>query len=171
MNRPGFVIGHSSRDVSSPDRDLTSPPATRSPAALTASAGVLPFRWPLKKEGAIETLLFLASLAAIVSVLFILAYLFLEAAPIFPVAGIWNFVTGGSWYPTGTPPEYGTLPLIAGTILVTLGAMVIAIPLSLGCAVFIAEIASSRTRGILKPAIELLAGIPSVVYVWCKVTS
>jgi phosphate transport system permease protein len=97
-------------------------------------------------------------------VLFILAYLFLEAAPIFPVAGIWNFVTGGSWYPTGTPPEYGTLPLIAGTILVTLGAMVIAIPLSLGCAVFIAEIASSRTRGILKPAIELLAGIPSVVY-------
>jgi phosphate transport system permease protein len=112
----------------------------------------------------IEALLFLASLAAIVSVIFILAYLFLEAYPIFPVAGIWNFITGGTWNPTGSPPEYGTISLMAGTLLVTLGAMVIAIPLSLGCAVFIAEIASPRTRGILKPAIELLAGIPSVVY-------
>jgi phosphate transport system permease protein len=118
----------------------------------------------LKKEGAIEALLFLASLAAIISVLFILAYLFLEAYPIFPVAGIWNFITGSSWYPTGSQPEYGTLSLTAGTLLVTLGAMAIAIPLSLGCAVFIAEIASPGTRGILKPAIELLAGIPSVVY-------
>jgi phosphate transport system permease protein len=118
----------------------------------------------LKKEGAIQALLLLASLAAIISVLFILAYLFLEASPIFPLAGIWNFITGGTWNPTGTPPEYGTLPLIVGTILVTLGAMVIAIPLSLGCAVFTAEIASSRMRSVLKPAIELLAGIPSVVY-------
>ncbi|MGA2933816.1 MAG: phosphate ABC transporter permease PstA [Methanomicrobiales archaeon] len=118
----------------------------------------------MKKEGAIQALLLLASLAAIISVLFILAYLFLEASPIFPLAGIWNFITGGTWNPTGTPPEYGTLPLIVGTILVTLGAMVIAIPLSLGCAVFTAEIASSRMRSVLKPAIELLAGIPSVVY-------
>jgi phosphate transport system permease protein len=118
----------------------------------------------LKRERAIKALLFLASLAAIIAVLFILAYLFLEAYPIFPQAGIWNFITGGSWYPTGTPPEYGTLPLIAGTLLVTLGSMAIAIPLSLGCAVFISEIASPWTRGILKPAIELLAGIPSVVY-------
>ena len=118
----------------------------------------------MKKERAIQALLFLASLAAIIAVIFILIYLLFEAYPIFPVAGIWNFISGGSWYPGGNPPEYGTLPLIIGTLLVTLGAMVIAIPLSLGCAVFIAEISSSRIRSVLKPAIELLAGIPSVVY-------
>jgi phosphate transport system permease protein len=116
------------------------------------------------RERAIEALLLLASAAAIVSVLFILVYLFLQAAPIFPVAGITNFLVGGTWDPTGTPAEYGTLPLTVATILVTLGAMVIAIPLALGCALFTAEIASPRMRGILKPAIELLAGIPSVVY-------
>jgi phosphate transport system permease protein len=160
VNGDGQVMGNSSWDISGPGADLTSPPAACSPPR----GGILPFPRPLKKEGAIEALLFLASLAAIVSVLFILTYLLLQAAPIFPVAGIWNFITGGTWNPTGNPPEYGTLPLSVGTILVTVGAMVIAIPLSLGCAVFSAEIASPRVRSVLKPAIELLAGIPSVVY-------
>jgi phosphate transport system permease protein len=151
-------------DLSHPGLDLTKPQASCPPPAPTAPSAILSFRRLLRKEGAIEALLFLASLAAIVSVLFILAYLFLEAYPIFPLAGIWNFITGATWNPTGSQPEYGTFSLMAGTILVTLGAMVIAIPLSLGCAVFIAEIASPKTRAILKPAIELLAGIPSVVY-------
>ncbi len=164
MNPPVFIGRQSTGDVSHPGPDLQSPQATCSPPAHPAPLGIPAFPRPLKKEGAIQALLLLASLAAIISVLFILAYLFLEASPIFPLAGIWNFITGGTWNPTGTPPEYGTLPLIVGTILVTLGAMVIAIPLSLGCAVFTAEIASSRMRSVLKPAIELLAGIPSVVY-------
>jgi phosphate transport system permease protein len=116
------------------------------------------------KERLIHTLLFAASLAAIVSVLFILAYLLHESLPIFRIVGIGDFVTGMEWDPTGTPPAYGTFPLIAGTLLVTLGAMAITIPLSLGCAIFTAEIASARLQGMLKPAIELLAGIPSVVY-------
>ena len=164
MNPPVYIRRHSGGDMSSPGPDLPGPSATCSPPARTAPGGKLPFPLSLGKEGAIRALLFLASLAAIVSVLFILAYLFLEAVPIFPLAGIGNFITGGTWDPTGSPPEYGTLPLTVGTVLVTLGAMAIAIPLSLGCAVFTAEIASSRTRSILKPAIELLAGIPSVVY-------
>jgi phosphate transport system permease protein len=116
------------------------------------------------KEELVHGILLVASLTAIASVLFILAYLFFEAFPIFRIAGIENFITGMDWDPTGVPSSYGTLPLIAGTLLVTLGAMVIAIPLSLGCAVFTAEIAPTRVRAVLKPAIELLAGIPSVVY-------
>jgi phosphate transport system permease protein len=116
------------------------------------------------KEELVQGVLLVASLAAIFSVLFILAYLFLEAFPILRIAGVGNFITGMDWDPTGTPPAYGTFPLIAGTLLVTLGAMVIAIPLSLGCAVFTSEIAPARVRSVLKPAIELLAGIPSVVY-------
>lgn len=164
MNRPVFIRGQADGNETHPGPDTQSPQPACSPPATPAPPGILVFPRSLKKEVAIQALLFLASLTAIIAVLFILAYLFLEAFPIFPVAGIWNFITGGTWNPTGVPPEYGTLPLIVGTLLVTLGAMVIAIPLSLGCAVFIAEIASPRMRSVLKPAIELLAGIPSVVY-------
>ena len=164
LNQPANITGHPGGDVPRPGMDLPSPPAACSLPAETAQGNPLAFLHSRKKERSIEALLFLASLAAIISVVFILAYLFLEAYPIFPVAGIWNFISGSTWYPTGNPPEYGTLPLIAGTFLVTLGAMVIAIPLSLGCAIFIAEISSPRMRSVLKPAIELLAGIPSVVY-------
>ena len=68
------------------------------------------------------------------------------------------------WNPTGERPSYGAFSLIVGTLLVTIGAMVIAIPLSLCSAIFISEIASPRMKSIIKPAIELLAGIPSVVF-------
>ena len=61
-------------------------------------------------------------------------------------------------------PQYGISALIIDTLLVTLGAMVFAVPLSLGCAIYISELASPRIKSILKPATELLAGIPSVVY-------
>jgi phosphate transport system permease protein len=116
------------------------------------------------KEQVINGLLFIASITAIIAVLFILFYILLQALPIFPVTGVWEFLTNPEWNPTGSPPVYGTLALTVGTILVTIGAMAIAIPLSLGCAIFTAEIASTRLQGVLKPAIELLAGIPSVVY-------
>ncbi|MFA6333242.1 MAG: phosphate ABC transporter permease PstA, partial [Methanoregula sp.] len=66
--------------------------------------------------------------------------------------------------PTAAEPLYGIYPLIIGTLLVTLGAMVFSVPLSIGCAIYISELASPRVKQFLKPAIELLAGIPSVVY-------
>ena len=61
-------------------------------------------------------------------------------------------------------PLYGIFPLIVGTLLVTIGAIVFAVPLSIGCAIYVSELASPRVKNVLKPAIELLAGIPSVVY-------
>ncbi|MEI6124776.1 MAG: phosphate ABC transporter permease subunit PstC [Bacteroidota bacterium] len=76
-----------------------------------------------------------------------------------------DFVTGKEWYPTSEPaPQFGVLPLILGTIWVSIGAILIALPLGLATAIFMAEVASQRLRNILKPIIELLAGIPSVVY-------
>ncbi len=76
-----------------------------------------------------------------------------------------EFVTGKEWYPTSKPaPQFGVLPLILGTLWVSLGAILIALPLGLATAIFMAEVASQRLRNILKPIIELLAGIPSVVY-------
>ena len=125
----------------------------------------LPFRQTRNlREGAIRIVWFLTALSALVAIIFILLFLIRDSLPIFSEVGIVPFLTGTTWYPTGVPPQYGVAVLVAGTVLVTLGAMAFAIPLSIGCAIYIAELASPRAKSILKPAIELLAGIPSVVY-------
>ncbi len=74
------------------------------------------------------------------------------------------FLTGETWNPTFVNPAYGILPLIVGTVLVTIAAMVIAVPLSVASAIYLSEIASYRVKAAVKPVIELLAGIPSVVF-------
>lgn len=76
-----------------------------------------------------------------------------------------DFFGGKEWMPTATPaPLLGVLPLVLGTLLVSLFAIIIALPLGLGVAIYLSELASDRVRNIMKPTIELLAGIPSVVY-------
>jgi phosphate transport system permease protein len=117
-----------------------------------------------RKEKAIKTVWFLTALSAILAIFFILLFLLRDSLPIFKQAGILQFLIGTIWYPTGSPPEYGVFVLIVGTVLVTLGAMVFAVPLSIGCAIYISELAPPGVKNILKPATELLAGIPSVVY-------
>lgn len=79
--------------------------------------------------------------------------------------GLSDFFFGKEWMPTATPTaQFGILPLVLGTLLVSLTAILIALPLGLGVAIYLSELASKRTRKFLKPVIELLAGIPSVVY-------
>lgn len=76
-----------------------------------------------------------------------------------------DFFCGRQWMPTATPaPQFGVLPLILGTLMVSIVAILIALPLGLGVAIYMSELAGERMRRVLKPAIELLAGIPSVVY-------
>ena len=76
-----------------------------------------------------------------------------------------DFFGGKEWYPTASPsPQYGLLPLLLGTLWVSLGAILLSLPFGLAVAVYLAEISTMRVRNILKPVIELLAGIPSVVY-------
>lgn len=76
-----------------------------------------------------------------------------------------SFFSGDEWYPTAAPaPLFGTLPLLLATLLVSIAAILLAIPLGLSVAIYLSELASEKTRKILKPTIELLAGIPSVVY-------
>ena len=116
------------------------------------------------KEKSVKTILFLSAISAVIVIFSIIFFLFQDGYSIFQTAGLWEFLSGTRWNPTGEPPVYGAFSLIVGTLLVTIGAMVIAIPLSIGSAIFISEIASPRIRSIIKPAIELLAGIPSVVY-------
>lgn len=85
----------------------------------------------------------------------------LQSENIYPT----DYFLGTDWIPTATPsPFFGVLPLIFGTVLVSFGAMLIAVPLALGVAIYMSELAGVRERKLMKPLIELLAGIPSVVY-------
>ena len=121
-------------------------------------------RASLLKEQAIKTLFFCTASFAVIVVAFILLFLVQDGYPAFAQVGLIDFVFGMTWAPTAAEPLYGIYPLIIGTLLVTLGAMVFSVPLSIGCAIYISELASPRVKQITKPAIELLAGIPSVVY-------
>jgi phosphate transport system permease protein len=140
------------------------PEDTESPGTGKALQALSDAKSRERKERAIKTVWFLTALSAILAIVFILLFLIRDSLPIFRQAGIVQFLTGMTWYPTGSPPEYGVFVLIVGTVLVTLGAMVFAVPLSIGCAIYISELAPPWAKNILKPATELLAGIPSVVY-------
>lgn len=93
----------------------------------------------------------------------IIIILFKEGLPLFKEIKITDFLLGRHWYPTFDPPEFGILPLILGSLWVTIGSLLVAVPLGLGAAIYISEIASWRMKEILKPTVEVLAGIPSVV--------
>ncbi len=115
-------------------------------------------------EKIIQKLLFISGIIAVVVVFFIIVYLFRDAYPAFETVRVTEFLTGLKWNPVGEPPSYGAFPLIVGTLLVTLGAMGFSIPLGIGSAIFISEIAPSKIKTSFKFAVELLSGIPSVVY-------
>lgn len=106
-------------------------------------------------------LLILASLSIIIVVL-IFTYTIINGFPIITEYGLFKFLFGSSWKPTAE--EYGILHGIVGTLLVVIIAMVVAVPISVSCAIYISEIAPTPIRNFLKPTVELLASIPSIVY-------
>lgn len=90
--------------------------------------------------------------------------LFKEGLPIFAKVKPQDFIFGRAWYPTYNPPEFGILPLILASAWVTVGAIFVCVPLGVGSALYLHELAGYRQRAVLKPLIEILASIPSVVY-------
>jgi phosphate transport system permease protein len=114
-------------------------------------------------EFLIERLIFLSGIASIVFVILIFVFLLKEGLSLFGFVGLPSFLFGRNWYPISEPPHFGILPLILGSLLVTFGAIVIAVPLGIAAAVYVAEIAPGWLREILKSGIELLAAIPSIV--------
>lgn len=116
------------------------------------------------KERAIRGFWFLTASVATIVVFFIILFLIKDGLPILQTVSLTDFLFGGVWNPTGAIPSYGIWPLIVGTLLVTILSILIAAPLGIGSAIFISECASPRLKKVAKPAVELLAGIPSVVY-------
>jgi phosphate transport system permease protein len=111
--------------------------------------------------------LLVCATVSIAILLAIAVFILKEAVPAFGEIGLLDFLLGTKWDPTpvgDASPSYGILVMIVGTVLVTIGALIVAIPLGLGCAVLLADVAPHRFRQILRPAVELLVGIPSVVY-------
>ena len=115
------------------------------------------------KEKSIRWLLTGVAFVSLLSLACIMLFLFMEGLPLFADYPLWDFLTGHLWYPTSEPPEFGIFPLIMGSLAVTILASCIAVPLGIMTAAYLAEIAASRTRRIVKPFVELLAALPSVV--------
>lgn len=116
------------------------------------------------KEKAISGIWLGTALVAVITIILIIGFLLKEGLPAILEIGIPAFIFNEIWTPTSEFPQYGIYSLVVGTILVTIGAVLIAVPLGIGSAIFIAEVAPPQFREAVKPAIELLAGIPSVVY-------
>jgi len=115
------------------------------------------------KETLIRNIFFFVSLVSILILELIIIFLFLEGIPIFTAVSLKEFLFGMEWYPTYDPPEFGILPLIVGSFIVTILASILAVPLGILSAIYIAEIAPPLIKEIFKPIVELLAGLPSVV--------
>jgi len=114
-------------------------------------------------EFIVEKLIFLSGIASIVFVILIFIFLLKEGLSLFAAYNVFSFLLGKNWYPISDPPQFGILPLILGSLLVTFGAIIISVPLGIAAAIYVAEVAPVWLRDVLKSGIELLAAIPSIV--------
>ena len=121
---------------------------------------------PRKRRGeqAIRGLLFCAAMLSVVTTTLIVASLVEGTVEFFGEVPIGDFLFGTEWSPLFSDAKFGVLPLITGTLLITAVAIVVAVPLGLGAAVYLAEYATPRVRRLVKPVLELLAGVPTIVF-------
>jgi phosphate transport system permease protein len=116
------------------------------------------------RERAIGVILLLTALGALIALGLITYFIFQAGVPLIANVGLWQFLTGLSWNPIGKPPQFGILPMIIGSLWLTAGSLVIGVPLGLAVAIFMVELSPPHLAALMRPAIQLLAGIPSVIY-------
>ena len=117
------------------------------------------------KEKQLSGIVFFVLALSSISVLALIAvFIFVQGMPIILEVGIIKFIFGMEWAPTAAEPSFGIFPMIIGSVAVTLGAAILGVPIGICCSIFLAEFAPVTFRNIFRPAIQLLAGIPSVVY-------
>jgi phosphate transport system permease protein len=122
-------------------------------------------------ELVVRGVLGLAALISVLTTVGIVVSLLFPALEFFAEVSPWEFFTQTNWAPLFEPASFGVVPLIAATFSVTFWALAVAIPAGLGTAIFLSEYASPRLRNVLKPALEILAGIPTVVYGYFALTA
>jgi phosphate transport system permease protein len=143
--------------------------ATEIGAALAAAAegehpAAVRGRAHTRSEQIIEALLLACGLLSIATTVGIIAVLVYESVHFFAEVSIVDFVTDLEWTPLFADKHFGIWPLLIGTLLTSLIAVIVALPFGLLAAIYLSEVASTRIRGILKPALEILAGVPTIVY-------
>ncbi|MFA4990148.1 MAG: phosphate ABC transporter permease subunit PstC [Candidatus Omnitrophota bacterium] len=116
------------------------------------------------KERLYKWLFTALAFASLIFLIGIIIILFKEALPIFKKVKFLEFLFGRFWYPTYEPPEFGILPLILASAWITFGAILVCVPLGVGSALYLNELAGPKQKALLKPLVELLASIPSVVF-------
>jgi len=126
--------------------------------------------WRHRKSKIASYVFLVCALVSILTTLGIITTLLVQAWPFFDVVSIIDFIFGTRWSPILKPRDYGVLPLVCGTMLVALISAAIAIPSGVGIAIFLSEYVPNKARSILKPFIEILAGIPTVVYGYFALT-
>ena len=114
-------------------------------------------------ERVIEGWIFLAGMLAIVVLLGIIFILLKEGVPIFTHTNPWDFLFGTHWYPIADPPVFGIAPFFVSTLMITLISTAVAVPVGVACAAYLSEVAPPKVAETIKPIIEILAGIPSVM--------
>jgi phosphate transport system permease protein len=121
-------------------------------------------------EDVIRGLLALCALVSVATTVGIVVALFIPAIEFFREVSLWDYLTGTEWTALFSEPSFGVLPLVAGTVLVTLVAVLVCAPFGLGAAIYLSEYAHERARNFFKPTLEVLAGIPTVVYGYFALT-
>ncbi|NJM71554.1 MAG: phosphate ABC transporter permease subunit PstC [Scytonema sp. RU_4_4] len=116
------------------------------------------------REKIIEILLFLAAFSSVATTISIVVLLLYESVEFFSQVSIVEFLTDTQWSPLFADAHYGILPLVSGTLVTTTVALLVAVPLGTVTAIYLSEFANARVREVVKPFLELLAGIPTVVY-------
>jgi phosphate transport system permease protein len=122
------------------------------------------------REAPVLAVLFLCALASVLTTVGIVVVLLDEAVGFFRQVSIVEFLTERQWTPLFVEKRFGVLPLLSATFLIALLALAVAVPVGLGAAIYLSEYASARVRGVLKPVLEVLAGIPTVVYGYFALT-
>ncbi|WP_080146976.1 phosphate ABC transporter permease subunit PstC [Marinilactibacillus piezotolerans] len=116
------------------------------------------------KEAAMKGVFFLSACFSIIALLLIILFIFANGVPFIAEYGFFDFIFGMDWAPTNNVPLYGIFPMIIGSIYVTLGAAIVGVPIGILTAVFMAEFCPPILYKVLKPATNLMAAIPSIVY-------
>jgi phosphate transport system permease protein len=115
-------------------------------------------------ESIVEKVLMVFAGVSVMTTAIIVFILFEETIVFFTEVPLWDFFTGTQWTPTLQPRSFGIIPLVVGTLMIAIGSSIIALPLGLGSAIYLSEYAHKKVRRVIKPILEILAGIPSIVY-------
>lgn len=122
-------------------------------------------------EGFMKAVFMVSAMMSVVSIILICVFIFAGGVPFITKYGLGNFLFGTQWKPSNVPASYGILPMIAGSIYVTIGAIIIGVPIGVLTAVYLSRFCNNKLYRFLKPSINLMAGIPSIIYGFFALTA